>query len=825
MANRYYIGPAGGAWNNNNNWDAVSGGPGPASFPVAGDNAFLDAASPGGPTLTAAAVCDQFDCTGFIGTLDLGGFTLQINTTLFKLDAGMTFVAGAAVPAVDFVAVAGTVLITSAGKDLGSIRCGNAGAGGTFQLQDALTLARDLDLVSGTFQFNNQNANIGRDLYCRATMAAAGCALGSGTITVTRDAEFRVLNVISAGTSTFRMPGTGALRIYGNTGQTFYNLYLADNTKTITFSNANAVFGGIIVGNILTTGPGALVTGGAQPAYWNSLTVQYRTGGPAIPIQMDPATTMTWTPSVQGLALGQLAAGQTGTWTVQLPTILCPFVISSNTGGTAVFNLGRSCTVASFSCGDGSSSPAACVFDLNGFNLATVGAFSSPPSGQSGYAINIGNSVLTVGTDLILDWCAPSNIAAFGYYMNIGPTGQVLVGRDFFFNRVANSTYNNIVMVASSLMTVGRNWDSGNVNNKLFTFKNPDLGTVNFTAAGPYTIATQPTELLPTVGFTGGGSTTLPNFFNCYNMNVTAGLITPGPVFTVRALLTNNGTINFGSGTSFIGGGIINTGTLNGLATANIVLNGPLERLSGFNPVNLTMGPTCVRLQLESAMTITNFTIADRPNPGIVVYKASTIFSIATFNSQVQTSEGCVQFVSSVPNTQYVWKATAITRIAHVWPRDCDASASPAAPVGDLSNKDLGNNLGWTLNTHGFLKVITDDVGADRLSELNIGNPIAYCWLVDTTLVGLTAKAAAFAAGAKNWHRKTGIPYAMLDNLNIGATYFIALGIIDDRDRVVAPSVGAGDYVSLVVTQSENSGGGGPSIHNANVNSACAFVG
>lgn len=243
MANRYYIGPAGGAWNNNANWDAVSGGPGPASFPVAGDNAFLDAASPGGPTLTAAAACDQLDCTGFVGTLNLGGFDLTIATTLFKLVAGMTFIEGGATPALDFTAVAGTVQITSAGKDLGSIRCGNVGAGATYQLQDALALARDLDLVRGTFQFNNQNAVIGRDLYCRATMLANGCDLGSGTIEVRRDAEFRVLNVVSAGTSTFRMPGTGALRIYGNTGQTFYNLYLADNTKTITFSQNAAAFG------------------------------------------------------------------------------------------------------------------------------------------------------------------------------------------------------------------------------------------------------------------------------------------------------------------------------------------------------------------------------------------------------------------------------------------------------------------------------------------------------------------------------------------------------------------------------------------------------
>ena len=823
MANRYYVGGNGNTWAGDN-WSNVSGGaPDGGGPPTAADDAIFDAADVNDCSIGAAATCWTLDMTGCVRSIDQQA-TLTVTGTLFNLVAAISWSHNNNL--IDFTAIAGTVLITTAGKTLGNFRCGNVGVGAIYQLQDTLTLAQDLDLVRGTFQFNNQNATIGRDLYCRATMVAAGCALGSGTITVSRDAEFRVLNVISAGTSTFRMPGTGSIRVYGVTGQTFYNLYLADNTKTITFDNSVGAFPTIIVSNILTTGPGSLVTGGGSAAFWNSLQVQYRTGGPAIPIQMDPATTMTWTPATSGLQLAQAAGGQTGTWTFQLPTVLnCPFDISSGNGGTSVFRNGRNTTVASFSCGDGSSSASgSLLLDLNGFNFTTVGAFSSPTTGRSGYSVNVGNAVLTVGTDLILDWCILNNLP-LGYYMNIGATGQVLVGRDFFFNRAGSSTYNNIVMVAGSLMTIGRNWDSSNANNKLFTFRNPDLGTVNFTAAGPYTIATQPTELLPTVGFTGGGSTTLPNFFNCYNMNVTAGLITPGPVFTVRVLLTNNGTINFGTGTVFIGGGIINTGTLNGLATVNLYLTGTLERLSGFNPVNLTMMPTCVRLQIESAMTITNFTIADRPNPGIVVYKASTTFNITTFNSQIQSPEGCVQFVSSVPNTQYVWKATAITRIAHVWPRDCDASASPVPPIGDESNKDLGNNLGWTLNTHGFLKVITDDVGVDNLSELNVGKPIAYCWLVDTTVVGLTAKAAAFAAGAMNWHRRTGIPFAMLDNLNLATTYYVALGLIDDRNRVVAPSVGTGDYVSLKVTQNENAPAGGGGAHNIAVSTQFAMQG
>jgi len=359
-------------------------------------------------------------------------------------------------------------------------------------------------------------------------------------------------------------------------------------------------------------------------------------------------------------------------------------------------------------------------------------------------------------------------------------------------------------------MTVGRNWDSGNANNKVDTFRFPDVGTLRFTAGGAFTIATRFGEPMPTVEFTGGGSTTLPAAFNCLNMNITAGLITAGSSLTIRNLLTNAGTISLGTGTIFAGGGILNSGTINGLATANVVLSGPFERLSGFNPTNLVMTPQCVRIQLESAMTIGTFTIQDRQTPGIVVHLALAAFSIGTMNSQVQAPEGSVQFVSSVPATRYVWNVTgAITSVANIWPRDCDASVSPVAPVGNLSNKDLGNNLGWTLNTKGMAKLITDDVGIDILANNLIG-PIQYCWLVDTSVANLTARAAAFAAGANNWHRKTTIPFAMLDNLNLLTTYYFALALVDDRGRRLAPNVGGGDYQSLTVTQpeGETSGGG-----------------
>lgn len=808
MANRYYVGPAAGAWNLNANWSAASGGAGGASFPIAGDNAFLDAGSAGnGPTLTVAAACDQLDCTGFTGALDLGGFALTIAKTVFKLVAGMTLSAGAANPALDFTAVAGAVAITSAGKDLGSIRCGNAGAGGTYQLQDALAVLRDVDLVNGTFQFNNQNAVISRDLLLKATLAAASVVLGSGTIEIRRNIDSLVANAInaaSAGTSTVKLTGDGGIIFHGATTITFYRLEIASAGKTTTFSQLAAAHVNCVVVQGLKLQGGAVTVAGAFLNYFDWLMVNFlSTSDPTL---VDAVATTTCQCPIR--VFGQ--TGAVGTFTLNLPsamsvpgTYVTSPPLSLGFTGLAVpsyLKLGRVVSITGNLYFLGAVAPAASgYFDLNGFNL-TVSGIMGTPSGYAGLGVIVGNATLSIGQDFVI--LGTGVMPAYTtYILDISAGGTVAIGRDLL---VTSAIRNTIKLLGT--LAVGRNWDTSIMPG--WFFAEPDAGTVQFTAAGPFTIAAYSAERWPTVNILGGGSITLPNGFNCYNLIITAGLVTAGNPLIVRNVLNNNGTINLGSNPVYIGGGFINTGTVNGLATANVLLYGALVRLSGFNPITLTMYPTCSRLQLESAMNITTFIILDRPTPGIVYYLAGATFNIGTFNSQISAPDGCVQFVSSVPGLAYKWRVTVLTSLANIWPRDNDASTSPVPPVGGLSNRDLGNNIGWTLNTKGLAKLITDDVGTDQLAANNIG-PFQYCWLVGTSVVNLTAIAAAFAAGANNWHRKTNIPFAILDNLKLGSTYYFAIGLLDDRNRRQTPNVVGGDYTSLLITQGESGGGGG----------------
>jgi hypothetical protein len=189
------------------------------------------------------------------------------------------------------------------------------------------------------------------------------------------------------------------------------------------------------------------------------------------------------------------------------------------------------------------------------------------------------------------------------------------------------------------------------------------------------------------------------------------------------------------------------------------------------------------------------------------MFAADKTYTVGTLNSQVVVYDAPVQFISSIAGARYFLNVTVVTSVTNIWPRDCDASGGSAL-AGDYSNKDLGHNLNWTgLPNGGMAQMITDDPGEDLLAVAGFGT-CEYCWLLDTTLVGLTAKAAAFAAGARNWHRRTNLPYAALDNLNIGTLYYVTLGFRDERNRRAAPNVVAGDYAT---TYGKNAAGGGGS--------------
>jgi len=772
MATRTFRGTIDADWNTAGNWLELA-------VPLIGDDVVFDAASPA-CTLSGAGDCLTLDCTGFAATITPGANTLTVAGTVFKLVAGC-WVAGTCL--VDFTATAGTVLITTAGNSIYNIRAGNGGAGGTFQPQDALTVSNDLDIVRGTFDFNNQTATMGRDLLIRSTVATGTILLSSNTISIARNLDSSSNNPTNSGGSTVKMTGTGQIinRFVGNWSLYLNNLEVAFPGQVTTFTElGTGSTAGIYVFGALTAYTGTLTNNGISRVnlYVNST-------GPAIPLNMDANTIVNFNANTMTIQVSDSSYTRTLLFPAT-PNQLNVSMHGRTFGGyDAVVKLGRSTSLGNVYMDD-LDGRKNWFFDLNGFNLICTD-LAHGTAYLGGPCLLVNNSTFTVNGN-----AACKTIFLGGPVMVIGPTGVVSINGNFTLNPTGGGA-TGIQMSTGSLFNLTGNWTSNAAGSPANSFLNSNLGTVNLNGPGAFSIATRNNDPWPTVRISGGGTVTLPANFNCYSLLVTNGTVTTGGDLTVR----NSYNVSLGAsmtltGNVFIGSSFINTGTV--ITTgSNIVTTGAACSIQGVNPATLTMSANTIRLQLLSAaVTVTSLIFQDRQLPGVCQFKAAGTFTIGTLNSQITRGDCPVQLISSTAGTKYTLKPTVVTSVANLWPRDC---ITTLAITGNLSNVNLGNNSGWTLNQNGVVRIITDDPGDAELAAAGFGL-YEYCWLVSTTLVGLGTLVTNFAAGANNWHRRTSLPMAYLDNLSPGTLYYIALGLRDERDRRLAPVIGSDDYAT-----------------------------
>jgi hypothetical protein len=156
MADRYWVGASGAAWNVTTSWSATSGGASGASVPVAGDNAIFDRAT----TYTVT-------CTG---ALSVANFTVSAGTVTFTSNGLLTISGNYSISTGTVWSATGIILlngtgartITTSGVVI-ETQISIAGTGGTFQLQDALTLGstRTLVIQFGRLDLNNKAVTTG----------------------------------------------------------------------------------------------------------------------------------------------------------------------------------------------------------------------------------------------------------------------------------------------------------------------------------------------------------------------------------------------------------------------------------------------------------------------------------------------------------------------------------------------------------------------------------------------------------------------------------------------------------------------------------------
>lgn len=263
MAARYWVGGT-ASWDGiaGTKWATTSGGAGGAAVPTTVDDVFFDAAS-GAVTVTASSLslqCQNFDCTGFTGTITGAGGTLQHRGTVFKLVPGMTW---SNTSAINFFlsAVTQTVAITTAGKSLGALQLGNGSASPniTWSLQDALTSSSSITLNSGTFTTNNYNVTASSLSSSNSNTRTIN--LGSSTVTLTGATTWSCATsqnlTFNAGTSTVVISGSAPSIIHGSndgfTG-TFYNVSMTNTGIATATVRGSLVFNNLTIAGRTSAG-------------------------------------------------------------------------------------------------------------------------------------------------------------------------------------------------------------------------------------------------------------------------------------------------------------------------------------------------------------------------------------------------------------------------------------------------------------------------------------------------------------------------------------------------------------------------------------------
>lgn len=221
-------------------WSGTSGGNWSANawttrVPLPQDDVTISSAFSGGQTITVNVprLGKAVDFTGTTGTPTFtagGGVTLFGSLTLI---AGMTFNATS-----NFIfGGRGTCTITSAGKTYpGAVRVGCGG--GSYTLQDTMTVTSNWTLDSGTFNANDQNVTA--STFTISGSVARALTMGAGTWTTTSTSTATVWNAVtqtnltlSASSATIAITGTSAnLRTFsgGNATYGILNYTIAGST-------------------------------------------------------------------------------------------------------------------------------------------------------------------------------------------------------------------------------------------------------------------------------------------------------------------------------------------------------------------------------------------------------------------------------------------------------------------------------------------------------------------------------------------------------------------------------------------------------------------
>jgi hypothetical protein len=491
---------------------------------------------------TASHTVRNVSFTGYAGTL--GAIAAGIIYGNLTLSSGMTLTASG--NALSFRATSGTQQITTNTKTLDFPITFN-GVGGTFQLQDALTLgsARTTTFTAGTLDLNNLTLTTG--LFSSSNSNTRTIAFGTGNITCTGTGTVWNSSTVTSLTIT----GTPVVNVT-SVGSTAINVYAGQpseaNSISFNFTGGTyALLFGYLTGtpavrNLNFTGYAGTFTidVGANTVVYGNLTV---------------SSGMTVASSTATMTFG--ATSGTKTITTNARTLDFALITFNGVGGT--FQLQDALTMGSTRTATLTNG----TLDLNGFTY-TVGTSFTTATGTKNLTFNGGTLVCPAATTTAFNNAAPTNFTTTagtgtGTISMTAATAKTFVGGGSTFNCTlrqgglgaltvtGSNTFNDItntVQPASILFTAGT---TSTFSNFSLSGTAGNLITIGSVTAASHTLSK-------------ASGTVSVSFCSISRSNATGG--------ATWEALTANGNVDGGNNTGWSFGGVIYAAVIAEAATA-----------------------------------------------------------------------------------------------------------------------------------------------------------------------------------------------------------------------------------------------------------------
>ncbi len=741
-ADRYSV--ATGNWNDISTWSATSGGASGASFPVAGDNVFIE----GGFTVTTAAstACANLSIANG-ATLTIGGFDITVSgTTTLNGTINHTSTTGTKT-------FTGSVTINATGI------WNNNTVNEQINFKGGVSNSGIFNAGTGTYTFNTNNQALTGTISIPSVTVTGVTLTNNGTLTVgtTLAGTGGLTQAVNAslnlgGTSaitTLTATNNGNTVNYSGAAQTakvasYYNLTLS-GTGIKTFATTPTVNAVLSLEGTATV----VVTGAGVVTYGANATLQYNT------TTARTATAEEWISPFA--ATGGVIIDNTGT-------------ISMN--AAKVFNASRPLTI------NGGATLATNNFQLtlggNFVNGGTLSAGSSPIVITNTMAAQSIGGFTTTGVVFL------SKIAGTATFTgNVNGNGLTINGAGGTLNLGSGLTHtftgtwtrtNGTLKGGSSLLRIG-----GNASGTGGTFT-AETGTVEWYAGGAQTCAGVTYNNL-TLSGSGAKTVTGATINGILSLEGTATAAGTTPTYGAAATLQYKGEAAQTTGIEFpatfngTGGVIINN--LSGVALSNsVAINSTLTLTSGIFSVG------------ANTLTLNGPTIAGAPANLAATASSSLVFGGTTSGVLIPTSVVALNALS-ITNTSTVTLQSSLI-VSGIFNSTAGGLSIGANTLtlngqincGTLTGGATSNVIIAGSGTANFPPVTLNNLTIDRMVSMCGNVTVGGVLILSSGALSIGANTLALSDGANLSYGAGSLTGGVTSNLTIGTGTVITLNTI-----------------------------------------------